>query len=313
MPGDNSHHCGQVPHLRGFALIAVLWMVSALTILVSGLILVSRGEVQETEIRLQEGRAVAMGDAAIQMAVRDWMNANPPPDRLKRVQYVYEGAEIEVEIVPGSGYINLNNAPEELLQALFVHAAGQPPLIARHLAQSIIDWRDTDDEPMPQGAEAPAYQAAGVNWRPRNDRFSVPEDLLQVLGIDFELFTQIEPFVTVWSGERAGGASRSGVNPMAAPEPMLFVLCSGNLATAARIAASRDAGESNIDTTTLEQSFLRTGAMGNIVHILASVPVDATGRRAVRARWVLLRADEDGTPWQTIRAEPVRFVATHAN
>jgi general secretion pathway protein K len=294
------------PH--GFALIAVLWMVAALTVLVAGLLMVSRGEMLETEIRLQEGRAVALGDAAIQLAVRDWMNANPPPDRLKRALYAYEGVEIEVEVVPASGYIDINNAPEELLQALFVHGAGQNPVTARQLAQSIIDWRDTDDEPMPYGAEAPAYASAGVSWRPRDGRFSTPEDLLQVLGIDFELFARIEPLITVWTGERDSGGTAAGVNPLAAPEPMLLVLCQGNMGTAARIASSRDAGEADIDTSTLEQSFLRTGSMGNIVHMLASVPVGTTGRRAVRARWVLLAEDEDGTPWQTIRAEPVRFI-----
>jgi general secretion pathway protein K len=293
---------------RGFALIAVLWMVAALTVLVSGLLLASRGEIQEAEIRLQEGRAVALGDAAIQLAVRDWMSANPPPDRLQRGRYAFDGVDIEVEVVPSSGYIDLNNAPEELLRALFVHGAGLDLPSANRLAQNIIDWRDTDDEPMPQGAEAPAYLAAGLSWRPRNERFSTPEDLLQVLGIDFELFAKIVPLITVWSGDRSGGRAGTGVNPLAAPEPILAILCEGNTGMAARIASGRDAGEAGVDISTLEQNFIRMGSMGSIAHIMASVPVDAAGRRAVRARWVLFMADEDGTPWQTVRAEPVRFI-----
>jgi general secretion pathway protein K len=284
---------------RGFALVAVLWIVAALTVLVAGLLTISRGEIRETQVRLDSGQAAALGDAAIQLAVLDWASANTPQDRLRRAHYTFENMDIEVEIIPSTGLIDLNNASESLLRALFVHAAGLEPAHATQLAQRIIDWRDMDDAPLPQGAEADAYLAAGVNWRPRNTPFLVPEDLLQVLGVDFDLFARIENLITVWGG-------RNGVNPMAAPMSVLIVLCQGDTGEAARIAAARDAGETGIDTTTLEQTHLMAGNMGNIFHILASVPMDA-GRRAVRGRWVLLRADGDGTPWQTIRAETVRF------
>jgi hypothetical protein len=123
---------------------------------------------------------------------------------------------------------------------------------------------------------------------------------MQVLGVDFDLFARIQPFITVWS---SGG---SGVNPLSAPMPVLAVLCQGNSGEARRIAMTRDAGEAGIDTSRLEQTFLRTGNVGNVLHVLASMPAEG-GRRAVRGRWVSLRADADGTPWQTIRAEPVRF------
>ncbi|MDR2030941.1 MAG: general secretion pathway protein GspK, partial [Azoarcus sp.] len=258
----------------------------------------------ETQIRLDGGRAAALGDAAIQLAVLDWASADTPQDRLRRASYTFEGVDIEVEIIPSIGLIDLNNTSESLLQALFVYAAGVEPAHATQLAQRIIDWRDADDAPLPQGAEADAYLAAGVNWRPRNAPFLVPEDLLQVLGVDFDLFARIEPLITVWGGG-------NGVNPMAAPVPVLAVLCQGDMGETMRIATARDAGETGVDTTALEQTLLMTGNMGNILHILASVPAEA-GRWAVRGRWVVLRSDGDGTPWQTIRAEAVRFVAPAA-
>ncbi|MDR0635276.1 MAG: general secretion pathway protein GspK [Azoarcus sp.] len=295
-------HAAPRPAGPGFALIAVLWIVAALAVLVTSLLTISRGEMREAQLRLDSGRAVAIGDAAIQLAVLDWTRAQPPPDRLLRTHYTFDGVDIEVEIVPASGYIDLNNAPENLLQALFIHAAALAPAEALQLAQRIVDWRDSDEDPLPHGAEAGNYAAAGLGWRPRDDRFLVPEDLLQVLGIDFALFARIQPFITVWS---SGGA---GVNPMAAREPMLVVLSQGNGGEARRIAMARDAGDSAIDTTTLEQTFLRTGQVGNVLHVQASMPVDDGKRLAVRGRWVSLRADPDGTPWRTIRAEPVRFV-----
>ncbi|MDR1661534.1 MAG: general secretion pathway protein GspK [Azoarcus sp.] len=287
------------PACRGFALVAVLWFVAALSVLVAGLLTVSRGEMLEAQLRLDSGRAAALGDAAIQIAVLDWASAKPPPDRLQRAHYTFDGVEIAVEIIPASGYVNLNDAPEALLQALLLHGVGLPTDRAFQLAQRIVDWRDSDDAPLPHGAEADSYAAAGLGWRPRNGRFLVPEDLMQVLGVDFDLFARIQPFMTVWS---SGGA---GVNPMSAPVPVLTVLCQGG-GEARRIAMARDAGETGIDTSRLEQTFLRAGNVGNVLHVLASVPAEG-GRRAVRGRWVSLRPDPDGAPWQTIRAEPVRF------
>ncbi|MDR1854831.1 MAG: general secretion pathway protein GspK [Azoarcus sp.] len=290
---------------RGVALIAVLWMVAALALLVAGMQTMARGQFSEARLHLDAGRATALGDAAIQLAVLDWMSANPAPDRLRHARYGFDNAEIEVEIVPASGYVDLNAAPEALLQALFVHGVGLDADAALQLAQRIVDWRDVDDEPQPHGAETPAYAAAGVKFRPRNGRFVVPEDLMQVIGVDFDLFARIRPFITVWS---TGGA---GVNPYAASGRTLLVLCQGDGNEARRIAAARDAGQTDIDTVTLDQTFLRAGGMGNVLHVTASIAV-GNGRRAVRGRWVLTRAHADGTPWQTIRAEPVRFALTEA-
>jgi general secretion pathway protein K len=287
---------------RGLALVAVLWVVAALSLLVGGLAMMAKGEVAAAWLRARSGDATAIGDAAIQLAVLDWRQANPAPDRLVRARYGFEGVEVEVEIVPANGYIDLNRAPESLLQALFVHGAGLAPEPALVLAQRIIDWRDVDDAPQPQGAETEQYLAAAVSTRPRNGPFVVPEDLMQVLDFDFDLFATISPFITVWSGS-------SGVNPLNAPEEVLAVLSANDVAEAGRVAAARDAGKIGIDTTTFDQGWLSAGNSDNILHVLAAIQIEP-GRWAVRGRWVRLGSDPDGTPWMTIRAEPVRFVAT---
>lgn len=296
--------CGCRPARRvqhGVALVAVMWIVAALTLLVAGMLAVSKAEVRAAQTRAQVGGVTGLGDAAIQLAVLDWRTAPVPPDRLLRTRYRVDGVPISVAVIPASGYIDVNTAPETLLQALFVHGAGASPELARTLGQRIIDWRDPDDAALPDGAEAEAYATAGVAWRPRNGRFIVLEDLMQVLGLDFEMFDMIRPFVTVWSG------SGQGVNPLAAPPEVLAILAAGNRDRAELIAAARDAGDPAIDMTMLEQAHLNSGSGGNILHVLASVPA-GQGRFGVRGRWIQLSPDEDGAPWKTISAEPVRFV-----
>lgn len=288
--------------LRGMALVAVLWMTAALSLLVAGMLSTSRTEVRAAQVRSAIGEATALGDAAIQLAVLEWRTATPPPNRLVHTTHVLDGRSIEVRVVPASGYINLNTAPETLLRALLAFSSGFDATAANTLAQRIIDWRDPDDAAQPDGAEAPAYLAAGSAFRPRNGNFVVPEDLLQVLGVDPERYEQIRPLITVWS---SGGGQ--GVNPYAAPPEVLAILAGGDLAKASRFAAARDAGDQTIDLTRLEQAHLANGQVGNILHIEAVVPVD-DNRRALRGRWIVLAVGEDGSPWRTILAEPARLL-----
>jgi len=286
---------------RGVALVAVLWIVAALTLLVASMQTTSTAEIRVAQSRTEIARAAALGDAAIQMALLDWRTSAPPPDRMTRKVYTFEGVAIELAVVPASGYINLNAAPEALLRLALEQRAGLSPAQAQVLAQRIIDWRDQDDAPLPQGAEAEAYVAAGVAFRPRNKPFTVPEDLMQVLGMELDLFDMIQGLFSVWSG------SAQGVNPMAAPYEVLLLLAGGRAEVAAQIATARDAGAVGIDTTALEQSFVGGGSIGNTLHLIASVPL-AGGGVAVRGRWVNLAADVDGAPWRTLSVEPVRFV-----
>lgn len=284
----------------GLALVAVLWMTAALSLLVGGLLSMARAEVKAAQVRGAAAEAAAFGDAAIQLAVLDWRTATPPPDSLRRAEYALEGRIIAVRVVPATGYVNLNAAPEPLLRALLTLGGGLDHAAAAVLAQRLIDWRDADEAALPAGGEAPAYAAAGVAWRPRNGRLLVPEDLLQVLGFDIDLFERIRPFVTVWAGATAG------VNPLAAPPEVLAILAGGRLDLARRIAAARDAGDRTMDLTALDPALLDRGGVGSVLHVEAEVPVG--GLRALRGRWIVAAPDPGGAPWQTVAAEPVRFL-----
>jgi len=293
------------PPSAGMALIAVLWMTAALSLLVAGMLSISRAEVKATQVRSDLAQATALGDAAIQLAVLDWQTRSPKPDRLLHTDYLIEGRPVAVRLVPASGYVDLNTASQALLAVLLQFGGGLAPAEAETMARRIVDWRDRNEAELPGGAEAPAYAAAGVPWRPRNGSFLVPEDLMQVLGMDFDLYQRIRPLITVW----AGGAP--GINAYAAPPEVLYLAAQGKQDVAYRIAVARDAGEQGVDLTQLEAAFVRNGTLGNILHVEARLPLD-TGRSAIRGRWLLLGADPGGAPWRTIAVEPVRLRADEA-
>lgn len=298
VPGVRAGPLAAAPPQRGLALVAVLWMVSALSLLVAGLLSVSRAEIRSAQTHVAIAQAAALGDAAIQLAVLEWRTAPTPRAGLTELDLDIDGRPLHVVIQPGSGFVDLNQAPESLLVDLLQLGGGLDAEAAETLAQRVIDWRDPDDAPHPRGAEAEAYAAAGVRYRPRNGRFVVVEDLLQVLGFDYEVFDRIRGLVTVWSGSTPGG-----VNPRAASVPVLSILAGGDSAQAMRLAAGRN--DPTLDTTMLNQAHLYAGA----TEVLRVEAVVALGDGVIgrRARWLKPVPDEDGAPWVTLALEPVRL------
>ncbi|WP_341647817.1 hypothetical protein [Thauera humireducens] len=147
---------------RGLALVAVLWMIAALTLLVASLVAVSRAGTQSAQNHTAVVRATAVGDAAIQLALVEAQHQQRSGERRLVGEYVFDGARVQVELLPASAYINLNRASPALLQALLVVAGGLDAASAEILAGRIVDWRDVDDAAfMPGGSELDPYLAGG--------------------------------------------------------------------------------------------------------------------------------------------------------
>lgn len=278
----------------GVAIVAVLWVVAALTVAVAGIAAVSKSYIKDQQLYANQVRSVAWGDAAIRLALRSVLETPQPLDRMRKLALTVDERTVEVLLFPVSGFVNVNSAPEPLLVDLLVVGGGVLPELATVLAERIIDWRDPDKQALPFGAEDPVYEAAGVPFRTRGGPFEAPEDLLQVLGFDFEIFDRIKGLVTIY-GESPGLVA------LAAPEGVLRVLARGNVELAQAIGAARDRGEVIIDTTGLVQAHLSGGASSVV---LAQVKMLIDGREFTRLKWVDLSPGTDGRPWRELRVEP---------
>ena len=71
----------------------------------------------------------------------------------------------------------------------------------QRLLNSILDWRDEDNEQRPHGAEKKQYQEAGLSYIPSNQPFQSLDELQLVLGITPEIFNRIQPWLTIYSGQ----------------------------------------------------------------------------------------------------------------
>lgn len=263
---------------RGMALIAVLWIVAALAMLVAGTTQSVRQQIRV----VAQGRDAVVGqahaDAAIQLALQALHVAQQRPAAMQTLMVQFGGEPIAVTVQPLNGLINIDRAPAPLLAALLAVAGGLPAGQAETLAQTLVDWRGS----RPDGTAGPYH-------------FEAIEDLLLIPGIDYSLFQRLQPLITTDDG--SGGQ----VNPLAANADVLSVLAGGNSGRAAQIAAARDAGQTGIDTTSLDSRFVSTSSTERY-RIEARVPA-GEGRIKVFSRTVALGENPSGVPWRTLRTE----------
>jgi general secretion pathway protein K len=206
---------------KGIALIAVLWTLVLLSLIATAVSWEARTGARSARNTVENAVARAAADAGIQRAILDLVALTLPQDpqkfRTDGTVYVWRfaGSTVYISIQDEGGKIDLNQAPEALLAALF-RSVGVDPGKAESLAAAIADFRDADDLVRPGGAEASEYQDAGLAWSPKNAPFQSVEELHQVLGITADIYELAAPYLTVYS--------RSPINPITAGERLTAVL-----------------------------------------------------------------------------------------
>ncbi len=99
-----------------------------------------------------------------------------------------------------SSRINLNFADTKVLNQLLI--AANPKMdsgAAEKIAESIVDWRDTDDAAMQEGAETSFYKFGPHPYEARNAPMQSVEELLMVRGVTPEIFESVKDYVTVYT------------------------------------------------------------------------------------------------------------------
>ncbi len=96
------------------------------------------------------------------------------------------GEEVTFSIEDERGKLDINKASEDELEAFFSTLLGKDE--GRAIAESILDWKDNDDDERPSGAEKDYYLSLLPPYEPANGKFVLLEQLLLVKGVTPELF-----------------------------------------------------------------------------------------------------------------------------
>lgn len=96
------------------------------------------------------------------------------------------GETLSFSIEDERGKLDINKASDEELEDFFQGLLGKTQ--GTMVSDSILDWRDNDDDSRPDGAEKDFYEDLSPPYTPANSRFLLLEQLLLVKGVDPDIY-----------------------------------------------------------------------------------------------------------------------------
>lgn len=183
----------------GFALVFTLWILLVCASIAMSLAVIGRDEIVAIQNRHAEDRArwFALGCVERTRAIieetlwKDGFSASSVRsawsdlDRVVGSKAAHGNPNCAIDIAPTGLALNVNTASPEQLRRLLRHFSAEPDV----LVDAIVDWRDADDSPRPQGAETGWYVERELP-PPRNAPFTSLSELRLVRGISAELLAR---------------------------------------------------------------------------------------------------------------------------
>jgi general secretion pathway protein K len=185
-------------HARGFIVVAVLWILAAL----SALVLIYLTYVTNTAVVVAAStdrvQSDALATAGVELAAYQ-LTAVRGDDRPSSGTFNARmgAARVAVTFRSEAARIDLNLAPKGLLAGLIIGLGGAPANAADY-ADRIVAWR-APTEAGENDPETASYRTAGVSYAPRHAPFPQAEELWLVRGIPPAVVGRMLPFVTAFS------------------------------------------------------------------------------------------------------------------
>lgn len=181
---------------RGFALVLVLGVMVLLAILAAGIAFSVRSEMNVAGEFTDRVKARYIAHAGLQRALAELSSDNPGIDayletwtelRSDDEGWDFGDGIFIVRVSDETGKLNINTVNRDTLIAFFTQIVGDS-VQAEEIADAIVDWRDSDDEPQLLGAESDYYLTLEQPYRAKNAPFDSPFELLLVRGVTREIF-----------------------------------------------------------------------------------------------------------------------------
>jgi len=218
----------------GVALILVIWILVILMAIVGEFSYSMRTEINITRNFKEEEESYQLALAGIERAKIEILSAKEP-------LYTYLNKEgilvfsqedenparkgelgngvFSYAITDEDGKLNINNASLPQMRYIIKNAgvgittSVRPDSEIDTIADSIIDWRDTNDLHMLSGAEEDYYRSLEKPYSCKDGPFDITDELLLVKGVTPEIFKGLASYLTSWSS--------GGVNINTAPREIL--------------------------------------------------------------------------------------------
>lgn len=202
---------------RGIAVVAALWALLLLGTIAMSFSFAMRTEAQAARNGVDSAAAYYQARTGVNRTIM--MFSSMPADNVAQQTITGEdgNAGYKVRVDSESGKIDVNLASEEVIKGVLA-AMGLSGEDAESVGDSILDWRDQDDQARPRGAEEADYSHLPEAIRPRNAPLVALDEMRYVRGVSPELYRKVLARVFTVHGRSPQ------VNVNAAPVAVLLAL-----------------------------------------------------------------------------------------
>jgi type II secretory pathway component PulK len=183
---------------RGFALLAVLWLLTALMVLGGVAVAVARTGSETTRNRILLTRAGWAREACMEILLA--RSAHDPSVRVLDSIDLGRGTWCRATVEDPAANLNVNLADRSALVAVIGAVTHRAPAVVDSLVDALLDWRDPDTIPRPFGIETAAD---------RNGPLADVAELRYVRGFDDSLVARLAAVLTI----RGTGSINLGAAP----------------------------------------------------------------------------------------------------
>jgi len=195
----NRQQVSSLSRERGFVIIAVLWILAALSALATIFSVYLSNSAQALAVTDIDLKTEALVSASLELTTYQLLLAGEKARPAQgSFQVRLDKADVSVNFTSEAARVDLNFASKEMLSNLF-EVVGGDPTVAGEAAQRIIGWR-TAPKADSANAEEALYSAAGLTYVPRQAPFAHVNELSLVLGLPAALVDRVLPFVTIFGG-----------------------------------------------------------------------------------------------------------------
>lgn len=183
---------------RGFVIIAVLWILVALSALATIFSVYLSNSSRAMAVADTRLVTEALVSASLELTAYQLLLANEKSRPSEgSFRFRLDNTDALVTFTSENARVDLNAAPKEILANLF-EVLGAEQRAAGEIADRIVGWRSPPKANATDNEEA-LYLAAGLAYGPRGAPFAHVNELGLVLGVSAELAERVLPFVTVFN------------------------------------------------------------------------------------------------------------------
>lgn len=220
----------QAHSCRGIALLLVIWVVAALTLIALALSIITRSEAFSAHRFCETAANRCLAEAGVEKAFAELSyrlmhRVERSAWKADGSSYVFElgGGRCRVSVSDEAGKLNLNTMTDKnkiILKNILVTVAGVAPDAANVIADSVLDWKEPDNLRRTYGTDDEYYLSLPDPYKPRHAPFESLDELLLVRGMNADILygnterKGILPFITIYS-------QAEKINVMTAPREVL--------------------------------------------------------------------------------------------